>query len=201
LGSARRHSHRAAQSSLAAQPAAVPARRVRGLPVATAPISSGSPVAAAERVLDLADAGRLTLGAAVAEILDAESEQEDLDAKLPADYAGTRSQRIRELVAAHPEPAELLVELGARALRRHARDRDVPEAALGGDAQALARELMRAAGFSMPSPPAFSFHAQVDQVRRAAARALLTDDQDALEALLLSAAKAVQRVMRFATVA
>jgi putative DNA methylase len=163
--------------------------------------SVDEPSVDADVVLDLATLGRSKLYAAVAEILEAEWDDETAEATIPAGFQGLRSQQIQELVAGHADPASLLAELGAPTLRRHAERLDVPEDDRRASATGLAEAILRAVGFSVPSRPRFTSAGQRSEAARCAAELRIASTLDEVRGLFLTGSAAVERAVRYGTIA
>lgn len=167
------------------------AHAVTAVPLATAD---------AGRVLELADRGKRTLYAAIVDILVSEWEEEDLSDRLTG-FVGSREQKIAELVAGSSDPGELLAELGARALRRHADDLEIPKDERPSDAFGLANEILKSIGFTVPEPPVFTFTMQLEIIDRVRAELPLAADLEVLRGRFLTGAQALELAIRYGTVA
>lgn len=167
------------------------ARAVAAVAVATAD---------AARVLELADRGKSTLYAAIVDILIDEWEDEDLADRL-AGFLGTRDQQIAELVASSSDPGELLAELGAKTLRRHADGLQIPKEDRPSDAFGLANEILKCIGFTVPEAPAFTFRGQLETVERVRAELPLAADLEALRGKFQTGAHALELAIRYGTIA
>jgi SAM-dependent methyltransferase len=167
------------------------AHAVTAVPLATAD---------AGRVLELADRGKSTLYAAIVDILVSEWEEEDLADRLSG-FVGSREHKIAELVAGSSDPGELLAELGARALRRHADGLEIPKDERPSDAFGLANEILKSIGFTVPEPPAFTFTMQLEIVDRVRAELPLAADLEVLRGRFLTGAHALELAIRYGTVA
>ena len=155
----------------------------------------------ADRVLELADTGRATLYAAVASILDEEWAEEDFECRVPADLTGTRLEQIAEVVADCPDPAELLAELGRRTLRKHADRLGLAYGRRPPDAVGLALGILGAVGFTVPAPLAFTFTAQIDNLRTRISEAVLSQSIDLLRGVFLAGSDNVQAIVRLGSIA
>jgi hypothetical protein len=94
----------------------------------------------------------------------------------------------------------VLIDLGTRALRRHAKALEVPDTGLL-DASGLAKAILGAVGFTVPAPPVFTFLSQLEAVRRRAEELPLAEDLDTLRGTFLAGAQAVELAVRHGTIA
>jgi hypothetical protein len=74
----------------------------------------------AEKLLELSSSGQHSLHAGLAGILADSWDQIEINARLPEGLKGSLNQRLAELVAAQPDPTDLLRELGNSRLRQEA---------------------------------------------------------------------------------
>lgn len=158
------------------------------------------PTVDAGRVLELAEKGRSKLYAAVADILEAEWDEDDLNLKIPPNFAGSKSQRIQEIVAGDQDPASLLAELGARSLRPHAAALGVPPELRRADATGLAEEILRCVGFTIPARPTFTVSAERAVVARCSVELAIATDLADVRGRFMTGSGAVERIVRHATV-
>lgn len=158
------------------------------------------PTVDADRVLELAEKGRSKLYAAVADLLQSEWDDEDVAANIPPNFAGSTSQKIRELVAGHADLASLLAELGPRALRRHGEELGLPPEFRRADATGLAESILRWVGFTVPSRPDFTVSGDRAETARCSVELGLAGDVDDIRGRFLTGASAVERIVRHATI-
>ena len=121
---------------------------------------SGRATVDTTRLLELVDADKPHLFGAIAVILDDAWDDEDLS-RIPANYAGSRIQKITEYAAGVIDPVELLSEIGPQALRRHADALGLAKGHRPPDTTGLAMAVLKLVGFTVPTTPSFTFHAQL----------------------------------------
>ena len=159
---------------------------------------SGRATVDTTRVLELADAGKAHLFGAIAAILDDAWDDEDLS-RIPDNYVGSRIQKITEYAAGVTDPVELLSEIGPQALRRHADALGLAKGHRPPDTTGLAMAVLTLVGFSVPTTPSFTFHAQLANAERAAETLPLSSDEEQLRGRFKTGADAIEQAIRLAT--
>ena len=159
---------------------------------------SGPATVDTTRVLELADAGKPHLFGAIAAILDDAWDDEDLS-RIPDNYAGSRIQKITEYAAGVTDPVELLSEIGPQTLRRHADALGLAKGHRPPDTSGLAMAVLKLVGFSVPTTPSFTFHAQLASAVRAAETLPLSSDEEQLRGRFKTGADAIEHAIRLAT--
>ena len=156
----------------------------------------------AERVLALATVGALSLYDGLAELLESAWGPAELARVIPEEFHGSARQRIVGFVAGHPEPEQLLVELGRMTLARELVNRDVNSDELGElDAKGLAQQLLAQLGFAVARPVRFSIHAALSECGKIQSRLELADSVEAIRGAFFSCCDQIQQILRYASLA
>ena len=162
---------------------------------------STGPLVNAERLLELSSTGQQSLAAGLAGVLAESLDAEEINSLLPEGLKGSLNQRLAEFVAAQPDPADLLRELGYARLRQEAERLGSSREQLAGlDAAGLARLVLRRLGFTVPSAPAFSIGAALHDADRARSRLQLAASVMDLTGSGMAAIDAIERILRFSVV-
>lgn len=162
---------------------------------------SKGPSVNAERLLELSSTDQQSLAAGLAGVLAESLDAEEINSLLPDGMTGSVNQRVAEFVAAQPDPAELLRELGYTRLRQEAeRLGSSREQLVGLDTAGLARLVLRQLGFTVPSAPAFSIGAALHDADRARNRLQLAASVMDLTGSGMAAIDAIERILRFSVV-
>lgn len=155
----------------------------------------------AKRLLELSSSGQHSLYAGLAGILAESWGQDEIKARLPAGQRGNLNQRLAELVAAQPDPTELLRDLGSSRLRQEAERLGSGQEQLAGlDTGGLARQVLRQIGYTVPSAPGFSIGAALHDADRERSRLQLAVGAANITGSGMTSINAVERALRFSVV-
>ena len=162
---------------------------------------STGPLVNAERLLELSSTDQQSLAAGLAGVLAGSLDAERINSLFPEGFKGSVNQRLAELVAAQPDPTDLLRDLGYTRLREEAERLGSSREQLAGlDAAGLARLVLRQLGFTVPSAPAFSIGAALHDADRARSRLQLAVSGMAVAGSGMAAIDAIERILRFSVV-
>jgi hypothetical protein len=169
------------------------------------PIPTQAPAVAvdAEKVLALATVGALSLYDGLAELLESAWDPAELDRVIPGEFQGSSRQRLAGFLASHPEPEDLLVELGRVTLARELVTRGAdPDELRVMDAHGLAQQLLSQLGFAVARPVRFSIRAalrECDIIVRSQLE--LADSFEAIRGAFSSCCSLVQTILWYAALA
>lgn len=162
---------------------------------------STGPLVNAERLLELSSTGQQSLAAGLTGVLAGSLDTEEINSLLPEGLKGSVNQRLAEFVATQPDPTDLLRELGYARLRQEAQRLGSSRDQLAGlDAAGLARLVLRQLGFTVPSAPAFSIGAALQDADRARSRLQLAVSDMDVTGSGMAAIDAIERILRFSVV-
>jgi hypothetical protein len=166
------------------------------------PAAASAVVVDAEKVLALATVGTLSLYDGLAELLESVWDPAELNEMIPGEFRGPTRQRLAGFLASHPEPEQLLVELGrvtlARELVRRGAGTDELRAI---DARGLAHRLLAQFGFAVPRPVRFSIRSALHECEIVQRRLELADSLEAVRGAFLTGCSLVERILRYASLA
>jgi hypothetical protein len=167
-------------------------------PVAVA----ASAVVNAEVVLALAKDGEPSLYDGLADLLQSAWDPARLDQRIPAEFRGSPRQRLAGFLASHPEPAQLLAELGMPTLIRELVKREVaPEDLRSDQIQGLAQQLLVLLGFRVARPVRFSIRETLDECERVRRNLQFADTMEALRGAFLTGCDYIEQILRYTSFA
>ena len=166
------------------------------------PAEASAVVVDAEKVLALATAGALSLYDGLAELLESTWDPAELDTMIGGEFHGSSRQRLAAFLASHPEPEQLLVELGRMTLARELVTRGADGDELRAmDARGLAQQLLAQLGFEVARPVRFSIRAALRECEIVQSRLELADSLEAARGALLTGCSLIERILRYASLA
>lgn len=166
------------------------------------PAAASAVVVDAEKVLALATAGTLSLYDGLAELLESVWDPAELDEMIPGDLHGSSRQRLAGFLASHPEPEQLLVELGRVTLVRELVHRGARAGELRAiDARGLAHRLLAQFGFAVPRPVRFAIRSALHECEIIQRRLELADSLEAVRGAFLTGCSLIERILRYASLA
>ena len=166
------------------------------------PAAASAVVVDAEKVLALATVGALSLYDGLAELLESVWDPAELDGMVPGEFRGSSRQRLAGFLAGHPEPEQLLVELGRMALVRELVNRGARADELRAiDARGLAQQLLAQLGFAVARPVRFSIRAALHECEIVQRRLELADSLEAVRGAFLTGCSLIERILRYASLA
>ena len=153
------------------------------------PAAASAVVVDAAKVLALATVGALSLYDGLVELLESVWDPTELFGMIPDEFHGSSRQRLAGFLASHPEPEQLLVELGRMTLVRELVNRGANVDELRAiDARGLAQQLLAQLGFAVPRPVRFSIRAALRECEIVENRLELADSIEASAERFLPAA-------------
>ena len=166
------------------------------------PAAASAIVVDTEKVLALAAVGALSLYDGLAELLQSVWDPTELGAMIPDEFHGSSQQRLVGFLADHPEPEQLLVELGRITLVRELvkRGANADELRTIG-ARGLAQQLLAQFGFAVPRPVRFSIRAALRECEIVQKRLELADSIEAVRGTFLTGCNLIERILRYASFA
>jgi hypothetical protein len=166
------------------------------------PAAVSAVVVDAEKVLALATIGALSLYDGLAELLESVWDPADLDEMIPGEFRGPSRQRLAGFLAGHPEPEQLLVELGRATLVRELVKRGSKADELRAiDVRGLAHRLLAQLGFAVPRPVRFSIRSALHECEIVQGRLELADSLEAVRGAFLTGCSLIERILRYASLA
>jgi len=166
------------------------------------PAAVSAVVVDAEKVLSLAADGALSLYDGLADLLESVWDPAELDVMIPAEFRGSSRQRLAGFLASHPEPEQLLVELGRPTLFRELVHRGAdPDELRAIDARALAQQLLAQLGFAVARPVRFSIRQALRECEIVKRRLELADSTEAVRGAFLTGCNLIERILRYASFA
>jgi hypothetical protein len=166
------------------------------------PAAASAVVVDAEKVLALATVGALSLYDGLAELLESVWDPVELDGMIPGEFRGSSRQRLAGFLASHPEPEQLLVELGRMTLVRELVNRGARADELRAiDARGLAQRLLAQLGFAVARPVRFSIRAALHECEIVERRLELADSLEAVRGAFLTGCSLIERILRYASLA
>ena len=166
------------------------------------PPAASAVVPDAEKVLDLATTGALSLYDGLAELLESVWGPADLDRVIPGEFQGAPRQRLTAFLASHPEPEQLLRELGRVTLLREVVSRGADgDELLAMDARGLAQRLLAQLGFAVPRPVRFAIRAALRECEIARSRLELADSEEAVRGSFVSCCTLIERILWYSVLA
>ena len=166
------------------------------------PAAASAVVVDAEKVLALATVGALSLYDGLAELLESVWDPAELDGIIPGEFHGSSRQRLAGFLASHPEPEQLLVELGRMNLVHELVNRGARADELRGiDARGLAQRLLAQLGFAVAQPVRFSIRAALHECEIVQRRLELADSLESVRGAFLTGCSLIERVLRYAALA
>ena len=155
-----------------------------------------------ERVLALATAGALSLYDGLAELLESVWDPAELDGMMDGEFHGPSRQRLAGFLAGHPEPEQLLVELGRMILVRELVNRGARADELRGiDARELAQRLLAQLGFAVAQPIRFSIRTALLECGKVQSRLELADSLESVRGAFLTGCGLIERILRYSSLA
>jgi hypothetical protein len=156
----------------------------------------------AEKVLALATVGALSLYDGLTQLLESVWDPTELDGMIPDEFRGSSRQRLVGFLASHPEPEQLLVEVGRITLVHELVNRGADAKELRAiDARGLAQRLLAQLGFAVARPVRFSIRAALRECEIAENRLELADSIEAARGAFLTGCRLVERILRYASFA
>ena len=166
------------------------------------PTEASAVVVDAEKVLALATAGALSLYDGLAELLESTWDPAELDTMIRGEFHGSSRQRLAGFLASHPEPEQLLVELGRMTLTRELINRGAHGDELRAmDVRGLAQQLLAQLGFEIARPVRFSIRAALRECEIVQSRLELADSLEAARGAFLTGCRLIERILRYASLA
>jgi hypothetical protein len=166
------------------------------------PAAASAVVVDAEKVLALATAGALSLYDGLAELLESVWDPVELNEMIPGEFSGSSRQRLAGFLASHPEPEQLLVELGRVTLVRELVKRGANADELRAmDARGLAHRLLAQLGFAVPRPVRFAIRSALRECEVVQRRLELADSLEAVRGAFLTGCGLIERILRYASLA
>ena len=156
----------------------------------------------AERVLALATVGALSLYDGLAELLESAWDPTELARVIPEEFHGSTRQRLVGFLASHPEPEQVLVELGRMVLARELVNRGANgDELLKLDVKGLAQRLLAQLGFAVARPIRFSIRAALSECGKVQSRLELADSVEAVRGAFFTCCDQIQQILRYASLA
>ena len=166
------------------------------------PVAASAVVVDAEKVLALATVGTLSLYDGLAALLESVWDPAELDGMIPGEFRGSPRQRLTGFLASHPEPEQLLVELGRITLVRELVNRGARGDELRLiDARGLAQRLLAELGFAVARPARFSIRAALHECEIVQRQLELADSLEAVRGAFLTGCSLIERILRYASLA
>ncbi len=168
------------------------------------PVLTEAPAVAVNgvKVLALAADGALSLYDGLADLLESVWEPAELDGMIPAEFRGTPRQRLAGFLASHPEPEQLLVDLGRPVLLGELVNRGATRDELRTiDIRGLAQQLLAQLGFAVARPVRFSIREALRECGVVNRRLELADSIEAVRGTFLTGFNLIERILRYAAFA
>jgi len=156
----------------------------------------------AEKVLALATVGVLSLYDGLAALLESVWDPADLDGMIPDEFHGSSRQRLAGFLASHPEPEQLLVEVGRMTLVRELVNRGADVDQLRAlDARGLAQRLLAELGFAVARSVRFSIRSALRECEIVENRIELADSIEAFRGAFITGCSLIERILRYTSFA
>jgi hypothetical protein len=166
------------------------------------PVMASAVVVDAGKVLALATIGALSLYDGLAELLESVWDPAELQEMISGDFRGSSRQRLAGFLASHPQPEQLLVELGRVTLIRELAKRGAKADELRTiDIKGLAHRLLAQLGFAAPQPVRFSIRSALHECEVIQGRLQLADSMEAVRGAFLTGCSLIERILRYASLA
>jgi len=164
--------------------------------------AASAAVVDAETVLALAEDGALSLYDGLADLLESAWEPAYLDRRIPAEFHGSLRQRLAGFLASHPEPEQLLDELGWPTLFRELVNRGADRDEIGAlDVRGLAQQLLARLGFAVARPARFSIREKLHECEKVRRTLELADSMEEIRGAFFSGFSLIEQILRYTSFA